>query len=578
MSTIDTTGTARNWRRVPGPLILAAAVTATLVIPVLAAAPARAASIIYVRATATGAANGASWKDAYPDLQTALTAAVPGDRIWVAKGTYRPTSGTDRARSFTLKTGVELYGGFRGTEKRLAQRDPQTHLTILSGNIGDQGDDFDNAYHVVDGSFASRTALLDGFKIIGGSNFGAIDGGSGILVNGASAAPRLRNLVVSGNRGAAGGGIAVTGGATPVISDTVVAANFAGGGYGLGGGMTIRLSNPVLRNITFSDNVGSFGGGLYVDAPIIASNLTFVGNTIGVGGSGPGVYADAAITLTNSVLWDGGGELLAATGTPTITDSIVQGGCPAGVTCSRIGAGDPRLGPLRDNGGMVPSRAPGRGSAAIDAGGNAACTAADTRGLARPQGGRCDAGAVEVQALTFSSQAAYDGFVTETSRTSGRGGSVSAGAGALVVGDDVKDRQSRGILSFATALPSGATVVKASLRMRRTGVTGTPFADHGDLLVDARRGPFGGALALRASDFQAAATRSGAGTLAAGAGTSYAGDLTASALGAVRRGTTQLRLRFDVADDGDHRSDTVSFASGDGPRAKRPRLVVYVIP
>ncbi len=43
--------------------------------------------IIYVDVEAGGAGTGASWVDAYPDLQTALAASASGDQIWVAAGT-----------------------------------------------------------------------------------------------------------------------------------------------------------------------------------------------------------------------------------------------------------------------------------------------------------------------------------------------------------------------------------------------------------------------------------------------------------------------------------------------------------
>ena len=51
------------------------------------------ASIIYVKADAQGSATGASWADAYTSLQDGLAAAVGGDEIWVASGTYKPDQG-----------------------------------------------------------------------------------------------------------------------------------------------------------------------------------------------------------------------------------------------------------------------------------------------------------------------------------------------------------------------------------------------------------------------------------------------------------------------------------------------------
>ena len=57
---------------------------------------------------------------------------------------------------------------------------------------------------------------------------------------------------------------------------------------------------------------------------------------------------------------------------------------------------DPLLGSLADNGGFTRTLLPAPGSAAIDAGNDASCTAQDQRGIQRPQGWHCDIGAVEV--------------------------------------------------------------------------------------------------------------------------------------------------------------------------------------
>lgn len=95
---------------------------------------------IYVDAGATGANNGSSWVDAYKYLQDALAAAVSGDQIWVAEGTYMPDQGSgltpgDRTAKFLLKNGVSIYGGFAGGETSRDQRDAVTNVTILSGDL-----------------------------------------------------------------------------------------------------------------------------------------------------------------------------------------------------------------------------------------------------------------------------------------------------------------------------------------------------------------------------------------------------------------------------------------------------------
>src|SRR5690606_14186610 len=96
-------------------------------------------------------------------------------QIWVAEGIYKPTNDqSDRDATFQLANGVEIYGGFAGTESALNQRNWQTNATILSGDIdnNDTGvgevitnrDQIEggNSYTIVNGSGVDATAVLDG--------------------------------------------------------------------------------------------------------------------------------------------------------------------------------------------------------------------------------------------------------------------------------------------------------------------------------------------------------------------------------------------------------------------------------
>ncbi|MDV7402553.1 hypothetical protein RZS08_64625, partial [Arthrospira platensis SPKY1] len=103
-------------------------------------------SILYVNDDASGNNDGSSWTDAFNDLQDALALAGSCSgvtEIWVAEGTYYPTSGADRNISFSMVNGVAIYGGFDGTETQLSERNWVSHVTTLSGDIGVPGDNSD---------------------------------------------------------------------------------------------------------------------------------------------------------------------------------------------------------------------------------------------------------------------------------------------------------------------------------------------------------------------------------------------------------------------------------------------------
>ncbi|MFN8473724.1 MAG: right-handed parallel beta-helix repeat-containing protein [Anaerolineae bacterium] len=313
--------------------------------------PARAGSIIYVIPGGTG--DGSSWANG-KDLATALTAANSGDELWVKTGTYKPTTGADRTATFQLKSGVALYGGFAGTENLRSQRNWQTNVTVLSGDLnGDDRPNFannsDNSYHVVTGSGTASTAILDGFTVSGGNantDSYPTNTGGGMFNDGGS--PTLTNLIFSANSASdVGGGISNEYGSSPTLTNVTFSGNFgvgAGGMFNLldssptltnvtfsgnssnttGGGMyNGGNSTPILTNVTFSGNSATFlGGGMDNDnsSPTL-TNVTFSGNSARDGGGMYNRYPSSP-TIRNSILWgDSGGEM---SGSASVTYSIVQ--------------------------------------------------------------------------------------------------------------------------------------------------------------------------------------------------------------------------------------------------------------
>ena len=184
----------------------------------------------------------------------------------------------------------------------------------------------------------------------------------------------------------------------------------------------------------------------------------------------------------------------------------------------------------------------------------------------------------------FRSVGTYDGWLLESSETSNIGGAFDSTSTTFNLGDDQSNKQYRSILSYDTSsLPDTAVVTSVVLKIKKQGLVGTdPFSNLVPLRVDVRKPYFGPALALAASDFQAVAGKSSAGTFGVlpSAGW-YTATLNSIAYPHINQlGTTQFRLRFQLDDDNDSAADYMKFFSGNySTTTSRPLLVIqYYIP
>lgn len=343
-------------RERPAIVITIIAAIASVLLVWLAATPmtdigaAPAAGTIYVDKYATGADNGDSWADAFTSLQDGLAVAVSGDEVWVAEGVYYPDDGSgqtdnDRSETFTLKSGVAVYGGFFGPGSDMGSRDWDAYVTVLSGDI-EQDDKTgahqlveapaditgDNSYHVVVGSGADSSARLDGFAITGGQANGSQVSneheGGGMFI--AAGSPILNNLTFVGNVAEEGGAMTLAAGSAPAISNAWFTSNAA---TDLGGALHNESSDPSLTNVLFSGNRAVIGGGaIYNQAssPEL-TNVTISGNAAGgtvtlasvkptalqVAASGGGIFNLTASKpkIQNSVIWNNQDD--SGTGTPS---------------------------------------------------------------------------------------------------------------------------------------------------------------------------------------------------------------------------------------------------------------------
>ncbi|SEL85225.1 MBG domain-containing protein [Parapedobacter koreensis] len=269
-----------------------------------------------------GAGDGSSWENASGDLQGVLDATMEGDEIWVAAGQYLP----ELWGSFTMKEGVELYGGFPvpGADNpapAMEDRDWAAYETVLRGN----------GNSVVSNAGISLASVLDGFTLTGGV---ALRGGGMLNIVGAS--PTLRNLVIYGNHAnISGGGMANANSSNPALVNVVIRDNTA---VDFGGGMYNEIgASPTLTDVTISDNTASRGGGIYNinNAHPTLTNVVISGN---IGSEGGGMYNanNARPTLTNVVISGNavgttGGAVFNSASHPTLTNVVISGNRSVGV-------------------------------------------------------------------------------------------------------------------------------------------------------------------------------------------------------------------------------------------------------
>ncbi len=99
--------------------------------------------IYYVSPTAKGTGDGSSWDNATTLSDALNNKAQAGDQIWVLGFEQITEAGqlyTAPTDGFSVKSGVQLYGGFAGTEKSINDRETlgkpyqMKYRSVLSGD------------------------------------------------------------------------------------------------------------------------------------------------------------------------------------------------------------------------------------------------------------------------------------------------------------------------------------------------------------------------------------------------------------------------------------------------------------
>ncbi len=243
--------------------------------------------------------------------------------------------------------------------------------------------------------------------------------------------PIIENSTFERNRATAGHGGAVYNKADTTSSPSFKNTTFNGNVAELSGGAIYNdavsgISSPIIGNSTFVGNKADTGGAIHNNAlnstsQMLIAGSTFSANTANSGGTFYNAGA-GSVQLRASIVWGSAASSIALISNsgganPAISDSIVQGSGGSANWKAALGTdggnnldADPVLGALQNNGGPTQTLMPGAGSAAID---QVDCHASnmpatDQRGIARPQGARCDVGAVEAKQyqLSLGAQAA----------------------------------------------------------------------------------------------------------------------------------------------------------------------------
>jgi hypothetical protein len=301
-----------------------------------------------------------------------------GGHVSLVRALVSGNSGGDGGDG-AMSAAVGTHGGFGGEGGAIYNGDGST-MTIdgstISGNrAGDGGaggkgnTGGDAGFGGVGGGIVNRGQLNVDDSTVSDNTAGA-GGSGGVGADGPGG---------DGGLGGSGGGIWSAG--NPVA---ITNASVAGNSAGSGGSAGVGIPNGTAR-------IGGLGGGIDAESGLVLRNATIAGNSaVAEGGIVVENFATvseaASVVASNSPQNNCGGPIADGGHNLVFGDK----------TCPGINA-DPKLGSLRDNGGPAPTLALGSGSAAIDlVPPGTDCPQTDERGVARPHGAACDAGAYEV--------------------------------------------------------------------------------------------------------------------------------------------------------------------------------------
>ncbi len=243
-------------------------------------------------------------------IQDAIDAASDGDEIVVSPGTY---TSDGSAVVDTLGKAILIRSSGASLE------------TIIDGKGERIGLHFD--------SNETSSTVIDGFTITNGYDF--IFGGGVAVLNDSN--PTIQNCIIDRNTTWSQGAGIICYSSSPAITNCTISNNNTTYALGKGGGIAIiGTSSPILSGCIISGNqAGTLGGGgvWCQSMGAVIDNCTITLNQTSGDGGGLYVGPDSGIDVTNCTISNneastGGGMWSASSASPALVDSTVCGNLP----------------------------------------------------------------------------------------------------------------------------------------------------------------------------------------------------------------------------------------------------------